>query len=501
MTSRRNTFTRRRFVALGGAAAAGLLAGRPSLGIAAPAPAGGRFVTEPVWNPPPVVIATPADGTAAGSIFVAPISFSSTTIPPGTFGPLMLDDDGEPVWFLPLSTIVAQNFRVQKYHGDDVLTWYEGAAGGTYGGSCVIYDSSYRELKRVHAGNGFDCDVHEFMLTSRNTALMSVYNEVQADLTSIGGATDGRLVEGIVQEIDIASKRVLFEWHSLDHVAIGESFRTAITPAGNVDYFHLNSIGVDAADDNLIVSARHTSTVYKIDRNTGEIIWHLGGMKNDFQLGPGAAFNFQHDARARTGGELTLFDNGATGPGAQDVEPASRPLRLALDEKAMTADLLQVYQGCDSPARDRAGRRPGAPGRRRVRRLGSSRAFHGVHAGRRRPLRCELRRRQRVLPRAAFPLGRAARNEPGDRGGRERGRDDDRACELERRDGGRALAGAGRRDCRSSEGTAHEPAHRLRDCDHRAGDDGLRRGRSARREGQTARCVAAAPGLTLPLWP
>jgi hypothetical protein len=344
MTSRRNMFTRRRFVALGGAAAAGLLAGRPSLGVAAPAPAGGRFVTEPAWNPPPIVIATPADGTAAGSIFVAPISFSSTTIPPGTFGPLMLDDDGEPVWFLPLSTIVAQNFRVQKYHGEDVLTWYEGAAGGTYGGSCVIYDSSYRELKRVHAGNGFDCDVHEFLITSRNTALMSVYNEVQADLTSVGGATDGRLVEGIVQEIDIASKRVLFEWHSLDHVAIGESFRTAITPAGNVDYFHLNSIGIDAADDNLIVSARHTSTVYKIDRNTGEIIWHLGGKKNDFQLGPGAAFNFQHDARARTGGELTLFDNGATGPGTQDVEPASRPLRLALDEKAMTADLLQVYQ-------------------------------------------------------------------------------------------------------------------------------------------------------------
>jgi len=347
MTFRRNTYTRRRFVALGGAAAAGLLAGRPSVGAAASAPAGGRFATEPAWSPPPVLVAAPAAGTAAGFVFVAPISFSSTTIPTGAYGPLILDDDGELVWFLPLSTVVAQNFRVQKYHGEDVLTWYEGAAGGTYGGSCVIYDATYRELKRVHAGNGFDCDVHEFLLTSRGTALLSVYNEVKADLTSIGGAVDGRLVEGIVQEIDIASRRVLFEWHSLDHVGIGESFRTAVTAAGNVDYFHLNSIGVDAADNNLIVSSRHTSTVYKVDRKSGEIIWRLGGKKNDFQMGPGAAFNFQHDARARVGGELTLFDNGATGPGAQAVESASRPLRLALDTDAMTAGLVQAYQAAE----------------------------------------------------------------------------------------------------------------------------------------------------------
>jgi Arylsulfotransferase (ASST) len=347
MTSGDDTLTRRRLVALGGAAAAGLLAGRSPLAAAAPAPTGGRFVTEPDWSPPPVVVATPADGTAPGWIFVAPISFSSATIPPGTFGPLILDNAGEPVWFLPLATIVAQNFCVQKYRGNHVLTWYEGAAGGTYGGSCVIYDSTYHELKRVHAGNGYDCDVHEFLITSRNTALLSVYNEVIADLSSVGGPAAGRLVEGVVQEIDIATGRVLFEWHSAEHVAVDESYRTALTTAGNVDYFHLNAIGVDPLDDNLVVSARHTSTVYKLDRKTGAIIWRLGGKKNDFELGPGAAFNFQHDARAHADGTLTMFDNGATGPGAQDVEPASRPLRLALDTHAMTAELEQVYQASE----------------------------------------------------------------------------------------------------------------------------------------------------------
>ncbi len=333
-------------MALGGAAAAGIVAGgsAPARAFSATTPpAAGRFLTQPAWNPPPVVVSTPAAGTASGSIFVAPLSFGPADAGPGRYGPLILDDDGQPVWFLPLSTVVAQNLRMQKYRGRSVLTWYEGAAGGLYGGSCVVYDSTYHELIRVHAGHGFDCDLHEFLITSRGTALLSVANEVSADLSAVGGPTDGRVVEGVVQEIDIAGKRVLFEWHSLDHVDLAESYRTGVTPAGNVDYFHLNSIGVDT-DGDLIVSARHTSTVYKVDRKTGAIKWRLGGTMNEFELGPGASFNFQHDVRAHADGTLTLFDNGATGTGAGAVEPASRPMRLALDPGAMTADLLQVYE-------------------------------------------------------------------------------------------------------------------------------------------------------------
>ena len=100
-------------------------------------------------------------------------------------------------------------------------------------------------------------------------------------------------------------------------------------------------------DGDLVVSARHTSTVYKLDRETGAVKWRLGGMKNDFRMGPGASFNFQHDVRAHADGTLTLFDNGATGTGAGDVEPASRPMRLALDPDAGTADLVQVYEASD----------------------------------------------------------------------------------------------------------------------------------------------------------
>jgi hypothetical protein len=346
--------SRRRFVAVGAAVAAGTLTGRVTARAGSQTRAEGsaatqaaQFVTEPSWNLIPVTIGTPATDTAPGWIFLAPFGIGVTEVPPGQYGPTIVDNNGDPIWFLPLETVVAQDFRVQTYRGSNVLTWYEGPAGDTYGGTCVIYDSAYRELKRVRAGHRYSCDMHEFLITSRGTALLSIYNEVTTDLSSIGGPTRGLVVEGIVQEIDIDSQRVLFEWHSLDHVGLDESYRTDVTSAGNIDYFHLNSIGVDT-DGQLLISARFTSTVYKLNRKTGAVIWRLGGMKNDFQMGPGASFNFQHDARRHADGTLTLFDNGASGTGTEDVEPASRPLRLSLDLGAMTAELVQLYETPDS---------------------------------------------------------------------------------------------------------------------------------------------------------
>ena len=292
-----------------------------------------RYATQPSWQVPAITVATPAAGVARGPIAIAPFGLGAS---PAPNGPLLVDDAGEPVWYLPLRHVQVQNLKVQRFRGRPVLTWYEGAPGGLYGGSYVVYDESYRELKRVHAGHGLACDLHEFLLTDRGTALIAAAASVP---DPAGGPP---LVEGVVQERDVDSGRVLLEWHSLAHVPPAESFRTGVTPAGNVDYFHLNSIDVDT-DGNLLVSARHTSTVYKLDRRTGEVVWRLGGRRSDFAFGPGASFSFQHDARRQPDGTLTLFDNGATGAGAEQDEPWSRPIRLAVDPDARTASLVREY--------------------------------------------------------------------------------------------------------------------------------------------------------------
>ena len=334
--------TRRRFLALSGAALGAVVAPRPAASAPEARAAATRFLSRPDLRPPSITIGRRAAGRRAGSVLLSPFDITGKAPATKQVGPLIVDDNGEPVWFKPLNGVSAMGLRVQKYRGKPVLTWYEGQVLGPYGGTFVVVDTSYRELIRVKAGHGYHADLHEILLTTRGTALITIYNQVQADLSAIGGSPTAQVVEGIIQELELPSGKVLFEWHSLGHVGADESFTPQVTPQGNVDYFHLNSIGVDL-DGHLLVSARNTSTVYKLNRKTGQILWRLGGKKSDFQIDPDAAFSFQHDVRRQTDGTLTLFDNAASLPPTADTGSAtSRPMRLALDMTAMRARLVEV---------------------------------------------------------------------------------------------------------------------------------------------------------------
>ena len=296
---------------------------------------------------PPLLHVTAHNGPSVGRVLLAPFNLAaavSGTPSESQFGALIVDDDGYPLWFRPSKpglTII--DLRVQTYRGRRVLTWYEGHVLDSYGGEWVVADTSYRQIARIKAGNGYRGDLHECLLTSRGTALITIYSQLKADLTSIGGPVDGKAVEGIIQEIDVKTGKVLFEWHSLTDVALTETYTPEIGAAGNVDYFHLNSIGVDH-DGHLLVSARNTCTIYKLDRKTGAVMWRLGGKKSDFTIGPTAVFGYQHDARRHDDGTITMFDNAAFAPGpAGSLGPTSRPLRLSLDMASMTASLVEEF--------------------------------------------------------------------------------------------------------------------------------------------------------------
>ena len=319
--------TRREF--LGAAAGAGLGLAFPRLAAAFPEASGvATVVTEPSLRVPTLNVlkrSTPS----AGSLFV------TTLTGPGQRGPIIFDDRGQVVWFKRTKN-VAINFRRQIYKGRPVLTWWEGKIStiGTGEGEGVIVGADYKEIARVRAGNGFAADVHEFLITPENTALITIYNPNTIDLTSIGGPAAHPTLDSIVQEVDIATGKVLFEWRSLDHVPIADSWSPILNP---FDYFHINSIDVDL-DGNLLVSARNTWGVYKLDRKTGAVIWQLGTKSTDFQLGPGVQFMYQHDARAHPDGTITLYDDG---PG--NASHQSRAIRIGLSMADRRAVLLQEF--------------------------------------------------------------------------------------------------------------------------------------------------------------
>jgi len=305
-----------------------------------PAPPFQHFHSRPDLKPPVIKILTRAHDTAPGLVFLAPKMVVAQT------GPMIVDNAGRVVWFHPLSAkgmVGVADFKLQHYHGKPVLTWWRGRAPmGVGSGYYAIYDTAYRQIARVRAGNGLTGDIHEFVITPRNTALFTVYQQKHVDLSKFGGPKQGRIFDGIIQELDIKTGRVLFEWHSYPAIGLKESYvpgpKAAKGPkAPPWDYVHLNSIDPEP-NGNMLVSGRNTQALYELNRE-GKILWRLGGKRSDFKLGPGARFAWQHDARRLDDSTITLFDNGAAPP----VEKFTRVLKLHLDLAHKRVSLVRRY--------------------------------------------------------------------------------------------------------------------------------------------------------------
>ena len=296
-----------------------------------------HFVTRPGLTPPKLDVVTSKAGSAPGDIFLTPTGG-------GAAQPelLIVDNNGDPVWIAPRTTTRALGLSVQHYRGEPVLTWYEGSVfrPGVGQGTYVIADQSYHEIARVHAVNGYAADLHDMTITPQGTALFTIYNPVVVDASSVGGAKKQHTLEAVVQEVDIATGSLLFEWHSLASIGLGESYQPVTKEVGGYyDYLHVNSVALDR-DGNLLVSGRHTSTVYKIDRLAGILDWRLGGKLDNFTMARRSEPAFQHDARVDRQGKLTIFDNGASNA---VTSHATRGLVLRVDEQAMTAVLDHAY--------------------------------------------------------------------------------------------------------------------------------------------------------------
>ena len=316
---------------IGGGVGLALLGGLPGRGLqlldraeAARRPDVHGFVTRPDLRPPVITVVSPARGTGDGSLFLAPSSG------PGMRGGLIADDRGDPVYFRPATPRTVMDFRAGMLRGRPVLSWWEGRYVFGVGkvGEYVIVDASYRELARFSSARHRRPDFHEVLLTDDGTLIVTAYETRAADLTDVGGPRNGLVYGGVVQELAVPSGRLLWEWRSLDHVAITETVSDQL--GSPFDYFHVNGVEVDR-EGNLLVSARNTSALYRISRRTGKILWRLGGTRSDFSMGKGTQFGFQHDARLHEDGRtISLFDNG---PRPDGRRPESRAIVLAVDQR------------------------------------------------------------------------------------------------------------------------------------------------------------------------
>ncbi|KAF5862735.1 hypothetical protein ETB97_011182 [Aspergillus alliaceus] len=332
-----------------------------------------QFKSRPDLAPPRLNITIPAaPDVEKGYLFVAP--FAGFPDEPGEMhgprqaAPYIFRDDGELIWSgYGYYSIWATNFQKARWKGKDILFSFEGDHNAGYGhghGHTTILDQHYETIRELRAGNHKLTDKHEFHIINEETALIQIYQPVPKDLTRWGASPDQKwIVDAIFQEIDIETGELLFEWSSLEHVLPDEAI-LPINPgqAGSGynssdawDYFHINSVDKDS-EGNYLISARDACAVHKINGTTGEIIWRLGGIKSDFDLGPNVKFCFQHHARfVSKDGDIeviSLYDNSAhgteNGRGHEvHTHPFSQGKIIEINTATWKASIVQAFHPPD----------------------------------------------------------------------------------------------------------------------------------------------------------
>ncbi|KAF4962195.1 hypothetical protein FSARC_9710 [Fusarium sarcochroum] len=328
-----------------------------------------QFRSRPDLAPPRLNITIPAtDQVEPGYLFISPFAGYPDTPTeqhgPRQAGPYIFRDNGDLIWSgYGIYSIWATNFQAGRWKGKDILFSFEGDHNAGYGhghGHITILDQHYETIRELRAGNHKLVDKHEFHIINEETGLIQIYQPVPRDLRKWGAKPEQQwIVNAIIQELDISTGKLLFEWSSLDHVQPDEAV-LPINPgqAGSGynssdawDYFHINSVDKDA-QGNYLISARDACAVHKINGTDGSIIWRLHGRRSDFHVPDNAKFCFQHHARWLSQEDdvevISLYDNSAHGTehsGGSEVHtaPTSSGKILRLNTTSWTAELVAGY--------------------------------------------------------------------------------------------------------------------------------------------------------------
>jgi hypothetical protein len=306
--------------------------------------------------PPPVTVLSNGHTLSTKDVFITPTNDTAQTQAEYANGAEILNRAGKKIWWhaAPAGDSDA-DLRVQTYQGKPVLTYWEGTGlGGLSNGTDYILNQHYKTIAKVNAGDGDTTDGHEFLLAPHGRAWIISYDTATADLSSINGPSNQTVINGIIQEIDVKTGKVLFSWNSADHVPYSQSEQPLPASASTPwDWFHANAVK-PGPDGSILIDARDTWTTYDVSPKTGAINWQLGGKASTFTLQAAAGqtlnaandiFAWQHDPEWVGKNTLTIFDNESagtanTGQGATSELAYSRVVTIKLDPTTKVATLV-----------------------------------------------------------------------------------------------------------------------------------------------------------------
>ena len=241
----------------------------------------------------------------------------------------IIDSQLSPSWFIN-SGEFGLDFKVNQNY----LTFFNKSNQ-----NWIVLNDKMKEVDTLNCVNGYKADYHDIQLLQNGGYILQAYDSISVNMSQIvsGGNPNAIVIYLIIQEFD-QNKNLIFEWNAWDHLNIADYTNLDLTRL-RLTWMHGNSIEVDQ-DFHLLVSNRRSSEILKIDRNTGDVLWYLGGPNNDFTINNDSfnGFNKQHDVRRLSNGNILLFDNGN-----EHQPPISRVVEYSVNEINKSINLVWEF--------------------------------------------------------------------------------------------------------------------------------------------------------------
>ena len=256
---------------------------------------------------------------------------------------MMIDDDGVPFAYKKLDhDDYSYDFKVQP---NGLVSYAQFLSHHSYtgGGNCIhmVLDEAMNVVDSFQLQNGYIAEAHDFQLLPNGHVLAFGYYLTEMDLSDVvdGGYPNALVSGGIVQELD-QEKEVVWQWRSWDHYQ-KENYDFGSRAANQtVSQFHLNTINLDWDDNILLATPGWTK---KIDRQSGQIIWHLGGNENEFSFVGVDSLDGVGDVTGHAfyrldNGNYLIYDNGPRrGSGTSEAH------EYKLDEVNRIAEKIKTF--------------------------------------------------------------------------------------------------------------------------------------------------------------
>jgi len=241
----------------------------------------------------------------------------------------IIDSSLSPSWFIN-SGEFGLDFKVNQNY----LTFFNKSNQ-----NWIVLNDKMKEVDTLNCVNGYKADYHDIQLLQNGGYILQAYDSINVNMSEIvsGGNPNAIVIYLIIQEFD-QNKNLIFEWNAWEHLNIADYTNLDLTRL-RLTWMHGNSIEVDQ-DFHLLVSNRRSSEILKIDRNTGDVLWYLGGPNNDFTITNDSfnGFSKQHDVRRLSNGNILLFDNGN-----EHQPPISRVVEYSVNEINKSINLVWEF--------------------------------------------------------------------------------------------------------------------------------------------------------------